>query len=61
MDSTGKTTAGLLGLATFNITSESIMIDEITLIVVCLSWMGLFIPALLNREASNIGDQNEYR
>ena len=37
------------------------MIDEITLIVVCLSWMGLFIPALLNREASNIGDQNENR
>ena len=37
------------------------MIEEITLIVVCLSWMGLFIPALLNRQRSNIGDQNEYR
>ena len=26
------------------------MIDEITLILVCLSWMGLFIPALIKRE-----------
>ena len=34
------------------------MIDEIILTLICLSWMGLFIPALIKRErqTSNDGD-----
>jgi hypothetical protein len=30
------------------------MIDEIVLIIVCLSWVGLFIPALIERKRKDL-------